>query len=105
MAMKASGDKDSVPSSGRIVGRRLGSGPPLIVINGLAATSEDWDPAFIEGLAEQNELFLLDNRGIGASPDDGASFTIADLAADCARTMDALISGRAAVLGWSMGGF
>ena len=32
---------------GRIAYRRLGSGRPLIVLNGLAATSADWDPSFI----------------------------------------------------------
>ena len=95
----------NAPFDGQFAGRRLGSGPPLIVINGLAATSQDWDPAFIEGLAARNELFLLDNRGIGASSDDGAPFAIVDLAGDCAATLDAVVSAPAAVLGWSMGGF
>ena len=49
---------------------RRGSGPPLLLINGLAATKEDWDPSFIEGLASRNELRLLDNRGMGASRDE-----------------------------------
>jgi pimeloyl-ACP methyl ester carboxylesterase len=75
--------------------------PPLVVINGLAATSQDWDPAFIAGLASENELLLVDNRGMGAAPDPGGPFTIADLAADVAAQMGE----PAAVLGWSMGGF
>jgi pimeloyl-ACP methyl ester carboxylesterase len=75
--------------------------PPLVVINGLAATSRDWDPTFIASLASGNELLLLDNRGMGSSPDDGAPFTIADLAADVAAELQE----PAAVLGWSMGGF
>jgi pimeloyl-ACP methyl ester carboxylesterase len=75
------------------------------VINGLAATKEDWDPIFIEGLAGMNELLLLDNRGMGASVDDGSSFTIADLAADCARVIVAELDRPTAVLGWSLGGF
>ena len=90
---------------GRIAYRRLGSGRPLIVLNGLAATSADWDPSFIDRLASGNEIILLDNRGIGASTDDGAPFDIAKLAGDTARVIEALEFERASVLGWSMGGF
>jgi pimeloyl-ACP methyl ester carboxylesterase len=90
---------------GRIAYRRLGSGRPLIVLNGLAATSADWDPSFIDRLASANEIILLDNRGIGASNDDGAPFDIAKLAGDTVRVIEALELERASVLGWSMGGF
>ena len=64
----------------RIVYRRLGKGPPLVVLNGFGATSADWDPAFIDRLASSNELILLNNRGIGGSTDDGQSFAIGKLA-------------------------
>jgi pimeloyl-ACP methyl ester carboxylesterase len=90
---------------GRIAYRRLGSGPPLLILNGLAATNADWDPAFIDALASGNELVLLDNRGIGASTDDGAEFDVAKLADDTARVIEALDLRPASVLGWSMGGF
>src|SRR5947199_9314962 len=90
---------------GRIACRRLGSGRPLIVLNGLAATSADWDPSFIDRLASGNEIILLDNRGIGASTDDGAPFDIAKLAGDTARVIEALEFQRASVLRWSMGRF
>ena len=56
---------------GRIAYRRLGRGRPLLVLNGFAATSADWDPSFIDRLASASELVLVDNRGIGASTDDG----------------------------------
>jgi len=85
--------------------RRLGNGRSLLVLNGLAATSADWDPSFIDRLASANDLVLLDNRGIGASTDDGAPFTIAKLAADTAQAIEALDLGTISVLGWSMGGF
>lgn len=76
----------------------------MVVINGLAATGQDWDPTFIDGLAAKRELVLLDNRGIGDSPDDGSPFAIADLAEDCATLMATELGRPAAVLGWSMGG-
>ena len=96
----------TIPADGgRIAYRRLGSGRPLILLNGLAATSADWDPSFIGQLASANELVLLDNRGIGASRDDGAPFDVGKLADDTARVIKALGFERASVLGWSMGGF
>jgi len=88
----------------RIVYRRIGKGPPLVVLNGFGATSADWDPSFIDRLSSSNELILLNNRGIGAT-DDGQPFDIAKLAADAARVIETLGIERANVMGWSMGGF
>jgi pimeloyl-ACP methyl ester carboxylesterase len=89
----------------RIICRRIGKGRPLLVLNGFAATSSDWDPSFIKRLASSNELFLLDNRGIGGSKDDGEPFDIGKLAGDAARVIETLGIERASVIGWSMGGF
>jgi pimeloyl-ACP methyl ester carboxylesterase len=89
----------------QIAYRRVGSGPPLLVLNGFAATIADWDPSFIHGVASCNELILVDHRGIGNSSDDGKPFNIARLAEDAAHVIDTLGFERANVLGWSMGGF
>src|SRR6266403_6308832 len=97
---------NTVPVDGaQIAYRRIGSGKPPVVVNGFAATSSDWDPLFIDGLASSNDLILLDNRGIGRSSDDGRPFDIAQLADDVARVIEMLGIERANVLGWSMGGF
>jgi pimeloyl-ACP methyl ester carboxylesterase len=102
-------DAESLPmievDGGRIVYRRIGKGPPLVVLNGFGATSADWDPSFIDRLASSNELILLNNRGIGGSTDDGQPFDIAKLAADAAYAIELLGIERASVMGWSMGGF
>jgi pimeloyl-ACP methyl ester carboxylesterase len=90
---------------GRIAYRRIGQGRPLLVLNGLAATVADWDPSFIDRLASASELVLLDNRGIGASTDDGAPFDIGKLTKDVVRVIETLDLGAPSVLGWSMGGF
>ena len=74
-------------------------------MNGFAATSADWDPSFIDGLASFNELILLNNRGIGGSTDNGQSFDVAKLADDAADVIETLGFERTSVLGWSMGGF
>jgi pimeloyl-ACP methyl ester carboxylesterase len=89
----------------QIAYRRVGSGKPPVVLNGFAATSADWDPLFIHGLASSNELVLLDNRGIGGSTDSGKPFDIAQLADDAARVIEILGLERTSVLGWSKGGF
>jgi pimeloyl-ACP methyl ester carboxylesterase len=90
---------------GQIVCRTIGKGRPLIVLNGFAATSADWDPSFIDRLASSNELILVNNRGIGGSTDHGGPFDIAKLADDVARVIETLGIQRASVMGWSMGGF
>src|ERR1051325_5574992 len=95
-----------VPVDGaQIVYGRVGKGGPVLVLNGFAATSSDWDPDFIDGLSSSNELILLNNRGIGGSTDDGQLFDIAKLAADAARVIETLGFERVSVIGWSMGGF
>ena len=69
----------------QIACRTIGKGPPLLVLNGFAATSADWDPCFVDRLASRHKLILLNNRGIGGSTDDGQSFNIEKLADDTAR--------------------
>jgi pimeloyl-ACP methyl ester carboxylesterase len=104
--------------------RSLGDGPPLVLLNGYAATTLDWDPRFLAALAEQFEVVCPDYRGMGDSPlgdvaglptdaraadveglGDVAGLTIDALAADVEALLDALAIGRAPVVGWSMGGF
>src|SRR4029453_18491886 len=102
----ASDSRGTIPvDRGRIAYHRRGSGRPLLVLNGLAATRADWAPPFTERLAPTNELILLDNRGIGASTDNGAPFDIDQLADDTLRVIEALGFERASVVRWSLGGF
>ena len=89
----------------QIVCRTVGKGPPLLILNGFAATSADWDPSLIDRLALRHKLILLNNRGIGGSTDDAQSFDIAKLANDAAHVIETLGFERTSVLGWSMGGF
>ena len=53
----------------QIGSRRVGNGPPLLVLNGFAATSADWDPSFIDRLASSNELVLIAESGTRPMPE------------------------------------
>ncbi|MBO0696211.1 MAG: alpha/beta hydrolase, partial [Verrucomicrobia bacterium] len=97
---------EKLPVDGaKLAYRRIGAGKPLVVLNGFAATSADWDPTFVDRLASSNELILLDNRGIGHSTDNGDPFDIAKLADDVVQVVETLGIERVNILGWSMGGF
>ncbi len=76
-----------------------------MMLNGFAATKEDWDPTFLEALAADCELVRVDHRGVGASTDLDGGFAIEDLGSDVAGVLEALGLERPTVLGWSMGGF
>lgn len=98
---------DGVEIGGRrLTWRALGAGPPLLLVNGYAATATDWDPQALAALAESFEVICPDNRGVGGSQlGEPAELTIDGMAADLERLLDALKVERAPVVGWSLGGF
>jgi pimeloyl-ACP methyl ester carboxylesterase len=83
----------------------VGSGPPLLLINGYAATGADWDPELLIQLGRSFEVICPDNRGVGASPLGTGELTMDSMAADLEALLDSLGLERLAVVGWSMGGF
>ncbi|MFP4528368.1 MAG: alpha/beta fold hydrolase [Candidatus Kapaibacterium sp.] len=84
--------------------QKLGDGPPLMMIAGLASDSQSWLPV-VEPLAERFTLILPDNRGCGRSRPQSAAMGIPTMAADCAALLGHLGIERAHVLGHSMGGY
>jgi pimeloyl-ACP methyl ester carboxylesterase len=82
-----------------------GSGPPLLMVNGYAATGVDWDPILLGKLARRFTVVCPDNRGTGSSPPAEGELGIASMAADLLGVFDELGAERAPVVGWSMGGF
>jgi aminoacrylate hydrolase len=91
--------------AGRISWRRLGDGPSLLMLNGYAASSGDWDPDFLGSLARSFTLICPDNRGIGGSDGTPDEITIDAMADDAVALLEHLGIGSCTVLGWSMGGF
>lgn len=105
--MEASARSESIEVGGRrLAWRSAGQGPPLLVVNGYAATAADWDPTFLAELGRSFESICPDNRGVGGSElGDPAELTVDAMASDLEELLDALGLGRVPVVGWSMGGY
>ncbi len=93
----------------RVTGRNLnyersGSGPPLLLIQGMSGNHLHWGEPFLALLEPHFDVIVYDHRGIGHSDPADEPFTIADLADDAAGLLDALSVESAHVMGISMGG-
>ena len=91
--------------AGPIAWHDEGSGPPLVLINGYAATAADWDPGFVAALATRSRVICPDNRGMGDSGGSADGLSVEAMAADAIALLDGLGIEAADVAGWSMGGF
>ncbi|MFZ9683373.1 MAG: alpha/beta fold hydrolase [Cephaloticoccus sp.] len=81
-----------------------GEGEPLLMINGFMSSMSLWDPLMIEELAQQHQLILFDNRGVGLSTDTKENnTTIPQMADDAAGLLKALGIQKANILAYSMG--
>jgi len=87
----------------RLAWESSGSGPPLLLIQGLAYDRFGWGPGR-ELLAERFRVLSFDNRGVGESDVPPGPYTTAEMAADAAAVLDASDVERAHVLGVSLGG-
>jgi pimeloyl-ACP methyl ester carboxylesterase len=81
---------------------------PLLLIGGLGTQMISWDEEFCELLAARGfQVTRFDNRDAGLSTwmDDGAAYSLDDMARDAAGLLDAMGIPAAHVVGASMGGF
>lgn len=85
----------------RRFGRR--SAAPLVLLQRYRGTMDDWDPLLLDCIAEERELILLDNAGVGLS-NGAVPENIAGMAQNVAAFLDRLALRQVDVLGWSMGG-
>ncbi len=77
--------------------------PPLLLIMGLALSSNAWD-RLPEILSEHFHVLVFDNRGTGKSARVGRAYRMRDLADDAAAVIEAAGAHSAHVFGISMGG-
>jgi pimeloyl-ACP methyl ester carboxylesterase len=81
----------------------LGSGPPLVLLHGLADSHRTWR-AVAPRLASRFHVFMLDLPGHGFSARPDAPYTLPWYADTVVRWMDAIGLDRAHVCGHSYGG-
>jgi pimeloyl-ACP methyl ester carboxylesterase len=85
-------------------GPEAAAGPPLLLVTGMGGSCRGWLALQVPDFAVRHRCVIYDHRGVGQSSDPGGAFSIADLADDAARLLDALAIPRAHVLGAFMGG-
>lgn len=81
----------------------IGSGPPLVLIRGLARSHRYFEP-IVPLLARRFQVILFDNRGAGRSESPPGPYTSAQMADDVASVLDAAGVQSAWLLGMSLGG-
>lgn len=97
-------DVRTTPSNGcKLAYRVRGSGPPVLLIQGVNAHGDGWNP-MVAGLAERYTCLTFDNRGMGGSDRGTEPITVAQMAADAAAVLDAAGVEAAHVVGHSLGG-
>ena len=85
----------------RVVGS--GEGPPLLMLNRFRGTMDEWDPAFVDALAETRTVILFDNAGVARSGGEAAP-RLAGWADNAAAFATALGYESVDVFGFSFGG-
>lgn len=81
-----------------------GSGPPIVLISGLASDSQSWNP-IINDLAKNNTIITFDNRGAGRTKPQETYTSIELISSDCVELIKKLGYSKVVLLGHSMGGF
>ena len=89
----------------RFAYRRFGKtgGIPIVMNIHFRGTMDHWDPEMTDGLAQQREVILFDNAGVGASSGETPS-TIPAMATDAIAFIKALGITKTDMLGYSVGG-
>jgi len=92
-----------------INGRKLayrvaGEGKPIVLCNRFRGTLDNWDPLFIDSLAEQGfQVFTFDYSGIGLSSGE-KTYNPESLAKDAIEFIEAMSLKDVVIGGWSLGG-
>jgi pimeloyl-ACP methyl ester carboxylesterase len=83
--------------------RRVGEGPPLVLVHGATEDGRAWQPQ-LEALSDEFTVVAWDEPGAGRSSDVPAGFGLPDYASCLAALIEALELGPAHLAGISWGG-
>ena len=86
--------------------RRFGKagGIPILFLQHFRGTMDNWDPAVTDPLAQDHDLILFDNAGVGLSSGEPAS-SVPELARHAVAFIKGLNLTSVDLLGFSLGGF
>ena len=88
--------------------RRFGNAqtaaPALVMLQHFRGNLDNWDPALVDRLAQDREVILLDNRGVGGST-GVVPENVTMMARDALAFIDALGLKQIDLLGFSLGGY
>jgi aminoacrylate hydrolase len=90
-------------ANGKLYYETAGSGPPLLLVPGLAGSAHFWRLQ-VPRLAQRFTVVLHDHRGVGRSSRDAIVYSIEQMAGDVLALMDHLGIDDAALIGQSTGG-
>ncbi len=78
--------------------------PALVMLQHFRGNLDNWDPALVDRLAQDREVILLDNRGVGGST-GVVPESVTVMARDALAFIDALGLKQIDLLGFSLGGY
>jgi pimeloyl-ACP methyl ester carboxylesterase len=88
--------------------RRFGNeetvAPALLMLQHFRGNLDNWDPALVDRLAQDRDVILLDNRGVGGST-GVVPENVTTMARDALAFIDALGLKQFDLLGFSLGGY
>ncbi len=87
----------------RRFGNARAAAPPLVMLQHFRGNLDSWDPALVDRLAQDREVILLDNRGVGGST-GAVPENVTTMARDALAFIDALGLEQIDLLGFSLGG-
>src|SRR6266699_7029827 len=90
----------------RLAYRRFGNpvGTPLILLQHFRGSMDNWDPALLNGFAQDRTVITFDNAGVGFSSGEVPD-TVAAMANHALDFIDALHLTQVDLLGFSLGGY
>jgi pimeloyl-ACP methyl ester carboxylesterase len=80
-----------------------GEGEPLVLLHGGFSDSRDWEPSLAR-LADRFQVFLVDRRGHGRTPDVPGPVSMGVLTDDVISFLEQVVGGSAHLAGYSAGG-
>jgi pimeloyl-ACP methyl ester carboxylesterase len=88
----------------RRFGNEQTAAPALVMLQHFRGNLDNWDPALVDRLAQDREVILLDNRGVGGST-GVVPENVTTMARDALAFIDALGLKQIDLLGFSLGGY